>query len=160
MPDLFTGQPAWLIIICLLSAGGYAIGLYFREIKNEFPVYLKFILGIVRFVSIFLISFMLLSPFIRSISKENEKPLIIFAVDDSQSVLLNSDSTNYKEAFLRDADHLSAKLSEIGDIRQYLFGDKLVQLKQGDNFYVWRIHSSFLPTGKSGIFFSIFRTSG
>jgi hypothetical protein len=135
MPDLFTGQPAWLIIICLLSAGGYAIGLYFREIKNEFPVYLKFILGIVRFVSIFLISFMLLSPFIRSISKENEKPLIIFAVDDSQSVLLNSDSTNYKETFLRDADHLSAKLSEIGDIRQYLFGDKLVQLKQGDNFY-------------------------
>jgi hypothetical protein len=134
MPNLFTGQPAWLIIICLLTAGGYAIGLYFRDIKNEFPVYLKLILGIVRFISIFLISFMLLSPFIRSISKEKEKPLIILAVDDSQSILLNADSANYKDAFLRDADHLSARLSEIGDVRQYLFGDKLIQLKQGDDF--------------------------
>jgi hypothetical protein len=31
---------------------------------------------------------------------------------------------------------------------------------KGILFLVWRIHSSFLPTGKSGIFFSIFRTSG
>lgn len=134
IPNLFTGQPAWLIIICLLTAGGYAIGLYFRDIKNEFPVYLKLILGIVRFVSIFLISFMLLSPFIRSISKEKEKPLIILAVDDSQSILLNADSANYKDAFLLDADRLSARLSEIGDVRQYLFGDKLIQLKQGEDF--------------------------
>lgn len=134
IPNLFTGQPAWLIIICLLTAGGYDIGLYFRDIKNEFPVYLKLILGIVRFVSIFLISFMLLSPFIRSISKEKEKPLIILAVDDSQSILLNADSANYKDAFLLDADRLSARLSEIGDVRQYLFGDKLIQLKQGEDF--------------------------
>jgi len=135
MPDLFTGQPAWLIIICLLLAGGYAIGLYFRDSKNEFPVYLKLILGIVRFVSVFLISFMLLSPFIRTISKEKEKPLIILAVDDSQSILLNADSANYKDALLRDVDRLSARLSEIGDIRQYLFGDKLIQLKQGEDFF-------------------------
>ncbi len=135
MPDLFTGQPSWLIIICLLLAGGYAVGLYFRDIKNEFPVYLKSILGIARFVAIFLISFMLLSPFIRSILKEKEKPLIIFAVDDSQSILLNSDSSNYKDAFLRGADRLSARLSETGDVRKYCFGDKVSQLKQGDDFY-------------------------
>jgi len=134
MPDLFTGQPASLIIICLLLAGGYAIGLYFKDIKNEFPVYLKLILGIVRFVSVFLISFMLLSPFIRTISKEKEKPLIILAIDDSQSVLLNADSANYKGALLRDVDQLSARLSEIGDVRKYLFGDRLIQLKQGDDF--------------------------
>jgi len=134
MPNLFTGQPAWLIIICLLLAGGYAIGLYFRDIKNEFPDYLKLILGAVRFVSVFLISFMLLSPFIRSISKEKEKPLIILAVDDSESVLLNADSTYYKDALLRDVDRLSARLSQIGDVRQYLFGDKLIQLKQGEDF--------------------------
>lgn len=135
MPDLFTSQPSWLIIICLLLAGGYAIGLYFREIKNEFPVYLKLILGIARFIAIFLISFMLLSPFIRSILKDKEKPLIIFAVDDSQSILLNRDSANYRDAFLRDADRLSAKLSDVGDVRRYLFGDKLIQLKKNDDFY-------------------------
>ena len=134
MPELFTGQPSWLVIICLLLAGGYAIGLYFREIKNEFPLYLKLILGFARFISIFLISFMLLSPFIRSIKKEKEKPLIIFAIDDSQSILLNRDSSVYKDAFLKNADRISAKLSSIGDVRNYLFGDKLIQLKQGDDF--------------------------
>jgi hypothetical protein len=135
MPDIFTGQPAWLIIICLFLAGGYAIGLYFSDTKNEFSVYLKLILGIVRFVSIFLISFMLLSPFIRSISKEKEKPLIIIALDDSQSIVLNRDSSEYRGAFLHDADRLSSRLSEIGEVRQYIFGDKLVQLKQGDKYY-------------------------
>jgi hypothetical protein len=135
MPELFTGQPSWLIIICLLLAGGYAIGLYFRDVKNEFPLYLKMILAIARFISIFLVSFMLLSPFIRSILKEKEKPLIIFAVDDSQSILLNRDSADYRDAFLKKADRLSAKLSETGEVRQYLFGDKLIQLKQGDDFY-------------------------
>lgn len=135
MPELFTGQPSWLVIICLLLAAAYAAGLYYRDTKNEFPVYLKLILGIARFISVFLISFMLLSPFIRSILKEKEKPLIIFAIDDTQSILLNRDSSNYRESLLKDADRLTAKLSEIGDVRQYLFGDKLIQLKQGDDFY-------------------------
>jgi hypothetical protein len=134
MPELFTGQPAWLIIICLLVACGYALSLYFRDKKNEFPVYLKLILGIVRFISVFLVSFMLLSPFIRSISKEKEKPLIILAVDDSQSVVLNADSMSYRGELLRDLDRLSARLSEIGDVRKYIFGDQLIQLKQGDGF--------------------------
>jgi hypothetical protein len=135
MPELFTGQPSWLSIICLLLAGGYAVGLYFRDIKNEFPLYLKIILGIARFISIFLISFMLLSPFIRSILKEKEKPLILFAVDNSQSILLNRDSADYRDAFLKNADRLAAKLSETGDVRRYIFGNNLIQLKQGDDFY-------------------------
>jgi len=134
VPNLFTGQPAWLIIFCLLLAGGYAIGLYFRDSKNEFPTYLKALLGTTRFIAVFLISFMLLSPFVRSISKEKEKPVIIVAVDNSQSLLLNSDSTNYKNDFLREADRLSEKLTGIGDVRQYIFGGKLTQLPKGDNF--------------------------
>jgi hypothetical protein len=132
--NLFTGQPAWLIIFCLMLAGGYAIGLYFRDVKNEFPLYLKVLLGSARFVAIFLISFLLLSPFIRSISKEKEKPVIIIAVDNSQSVLFNADSTSYKSDFLQEVDRLSDKLSGIGEVRQYIFGDKLRQLKLGEHF--------------------------
>jgi hypothetical protein len=134
IPELFTGQPSWLIIFCLLLAGGYAIGLYFRDAKNEFPLFLKAVLGAARFIAVFLISFMLLSPFIRSLSKEKEKPLIIIAVDNSQSVMLNADSMNYKNAFLIEADRLSERLAAIGEVRQYVFGDKLSQLAQGDDF--------------------------
>ncbi|NTV83451.1 MAG: hypothetical protein HGA23_04000 [Bacteroidales bacterium] len=134
IPNLFTGQPSWLIIFCLLLAGVYAIALYFREIKNEFPLYLKVLLGTARFIAIFLISFMLLSPFIRSISKEKEKPLIIFALDNSQSVLLNADSNQYRGAFLREADRISDRLSAIAEVRQYIYGNSLGQIKQGEDF--------------------------
>ncbi len=134
MPNLFTGQPSWLIILCLLLAGGYAIGLYFRDEKNEFPRYLKILLGTARFISVFLISFMLLSPFVKSISREKEKPLIIVAVDNSQSVLLNADSTAYKNTFLREVDRLSSRLSGIGEVRKYIFGGKLSQVGQGEDF--------------------------
>ncbi len=134
IPNLFTGQPSWLVIFCLLLAGGYAIALYFREKKNEFPSWLKIILGAARFITIFLISFMLLSPFIRSITKEKEKPVIIFAVDNSQSILLNSDSSEYTGSFLTAADQVSEKLAGIAEVRRYIFGTNAGQLTQDDKF--------------------------
>lgn len=134
IPNLFTGQPSWLVIFCLLLAGGYAIALYFREKKNEFPPWLKGILGAARFITIFLVSFMLLSPFIRSISKEKEKPVIIFAVDNSQSILLNSDSSEYAGSFLTAADQVSDKLAGIAEVRKYVFGTNAGLLTQDDKF--------------------------
>jgi hypothetical protein len=130
IPNLFTGEPAWLIIFCLLLAGGYSVGLYFRDRKNEFPLFLRILLASVRFIAVFLITFMLLTPFIRSVSKEKEKPLIIIAVDNSQSIRMNADSLKYRNEFLENLDLMSARLSEAGEIRKYTFGDNLVQLEQ------------------------------
>jgi len=132
--NLFTGQPFWLIILCLLLAGGYAVALYFREKKNEFPGYLKFLLGIARFLAVFLISFLLLSPYFRSITKEKEKPLIIVAIDNSQSILMNRDSAAFKSSFPLAADKLSDQLSAIGDVRKYIFGNEINQVSQSETF--------------------------
>jgi hypothetical protein len=134
IPNLFTGQPSWLILFCLLLAGIYSIALYFREKKNEFPVFLKIILGIARYIAVFFISFLLLSPFFRSITKEKEKPLILLAVDNSQSVLLNADSNTYKKDFLAQVDRMAEKLSSIGEVRKYVFGNKVDQLGQDESF--------------------------
>ncbi len=134
IPNLFTGQPSWLILLCLLLAGTYAIALYFREKKNEFPLYLKILLGIARFAAVFFISFLLLSPYFRSVSKEKEEPVIIFALDNTQSVLLNADSSAYKESFLREADRAADNLGKVGEVRKYLFGNQLDPLGPGENF--------------------------
>jgi hypothetical protein len=134
IPNLFTGQPAWLIVFCVLLAGGYAAGLYFRERKNEFAFSLKILLGFARFIAIFLISFMLLSPFIRSVSREKEKPVIILALDNSRSVMLNADSNAYRSTFLKEADQLAENLTERGEVRRYIFGDKPHQLLVGEKF--------------------------
>ena len=123
-----------MILICLLLAGGYAFSLYFRDIRNEFPRYLKVLLALARFIAVFLVSFLLLSPFVRTISKEKEKPIIILAVDNSQSVLLNADSSDYKNNLLREIDRLSSGLSGIAEVRQYIFGDKVSQLGNDKTF--------------------------
>ena len=122
-PQIFTGQPAWLILLCLSLAGLYSTALYYREKKSEFPLYLKIILGSLRFISVFLISFMLLSPFTRSIIRDREKPAIILAVDDSESVLLNKDSSYYRQEFAGEINELAGRLSDIGDVRIYHFSD-------------------------------------
>lgn len=140
--------------MCLLLAGAYAFALYFREKKNEFPRYLKILLGITRFIAVFFISFLLLSPFIRSISKEKEKPLIIIAVDNSGSILLNQDSSAFKSSFPSAADRLADKLSAIGEVRKYFFGNEVKQVSQSGKFED-QISFNDKETDMSGLFSEI-----
>ncbi len=64
-----------------------------------------------------------------------EKPVILLALDNSQSVLLNADSATYKNDFLKDADRLSDKLGSMGEVRRYSFGSEADQLPQDGNYY-------------------------
>lgn len=125
MPDLNTSQPPWLIICCLFLAGGYAAALYFRDSRNEFHPVLKVLLGTMRWMAVFIISFMLLAPFVRSVTRDKEKPVILLAIDDSQSISLGGDSSYYRAEFLREIDRISKRLSQRAEVRSYLFGEGL-----------------------------------
>ncbi len=130
--NIFTEYPFWFILFCLILGGVYATGLYFREYKNEFPAWLRIILGVIRFITVTLISFMLLSPFIRSIVRTKEKPVIIIAQDNSRSLLLNKDSTYYKNSFPKELGKLSDGLSAVGDVKIYTFGENVSVLSPGE----------------------------
>lgn len=130
IPNLYTGQPGWLILFCLLIAAAYAILLYFRERKNEFPLILRVLLGTLRFLAVLFISFMLLSPFFRSITKVKEKPVIILALDNSGSIGLAPDSADYRGPLLDRLDDLAGSLSKIAEPRRYLFGEDLRQVPE------------------------------
>ncbi|MFO7614529.1 MAG: hypothetical protein R6W71_07825 [Bacteroidales bacterium] len=133
IPDLYTGQPLWLIIFCLVLAAGYAFALYFRDTRNEFQPLLKGLLSVIRFLAVFIISFMLLAPFIRSIFRDKEKPVIILAVDNSQSVVLNSDSAFYRVEFPEGLNLVARQLEQIAEVRPYLFGEHLTALPSSDD---------------------------
>lgn len=134
MPELFTGQPSWLIVLCLLLAAAYAFSLYFRDLKNEFPSLLKVVLAVIRFAAVFFIAFLLLAPFVRSIIKEKEKPVIIIAADNSQSILMNKDSASYRDNLARELDRLAGRLSERGEVRRYIFGQRVEQPMEEKKF--------------------------
>ncbi|QHT69619.1 VWA domain-containing protein [Rhodocytophaga rosea] len=88
--QLLISSSPWFILLCLVVGAVYAAVLYQKK-----PVWgknLNLILAACRFVVVSLLCFLLLSPFIKQVKNSYEKPTIVLAVDNSQSVALTSDS--------------------------------------------------------------------
>lgn len=128
---IFTGQPIWFIFFCLLLAGAYAGGLYFRERKTEISAPARTVLGSLRFLAVFFISFLLLSPFVKIATRSKEKPLVVIAQDNSASVAMNADSSFYRKDYLDQLDGLATGLSQSCDVRLLTFGEVPVPLQPG-----------------------------
>jgi len=131
---IYTGIPAWFILICVLLASGYAFGLYFRERSSEMAPGLRTALGAVRFLSVFTIAFLLLSPFIKTITQIREKPIIVIAHDNSGSLTMNADSSFYISPYPVQLDELAKSLADACDVRLYSFGESLHSIKPGQSF--------------------------
>jgi hypothetical protein len=78
-----------------------------------------------RFGVVTLIAFFLLKPLIKTIQREVEKPIIIIAQDNSQSLSLVKDSAMYKTTYLDQLKSLKEALGEDYDVRSYSFGDQI-----------------------------------
>ncbi|MFK7773327.1 MAG: hypothetical protein AB8F94_14360 [Saprospiraceae bacterium] len=125
MEDLTFQYPTWYILFCAILGLSVATLLYFRDKTfKETSDRLKWILGIIRFLSVTLISMLLLSPLLKSIISETKKPVIVLAQDQSESVLADMDETQaqtYQQSF----KDLSTKLSENYDVKEYAFGESV-----------------------------------
>lgn len=86
---LISSSP-WFILLCLAVGTIYAAALYQK--KPLWGKNLNWLLAACRFVVVSVLCFLLLSPFIRQVKNSYEKPTIVLAVDNSQSVALTSDS--------------------------------------------------------------------
>ncbi|MCK4661384.1 MAG: hypothetical protein KAT68_00855 [Bacteroidales bacterium] len=126
MIKIITEYPAWLIIICLVISFLYSFFLY-RKDKHftELKLWKLRLLSILRFIVVFLISFFLLSPIIRSVTNKFEKPIIIFAQDNSVSIKLNKDSLYYKNEYPNQIKKMLESLSKDYEIATYSFGDEI-----------------------------------
>ena len=117
--------PSYFLIFCVLAAVLYAVSLYwksrhFKESKARLP----FGLGILRFISVGLIAFLLLTPFIKNLIESQQEPIILIAEDRSQSITATMDEsslTSYKS----DMDALTESLSEKYEVRRFNFGDEV-----------------------------------
>ncbi len=123
MEDLTFQYPTWYILFCAILGLSVATLLYFRDKTfKETSDSLKWILGVIRFLSVTLISMLLLSPLLKSMISETKKPVIVLAQDQSESVLADMDETQaqtYQQSF----KDLSTKLSENYDVKEYAFGE-------------------------------------
>ncbi len=127
--SIITEAPTWLISVCLLVGLIYAGALYFRDRFNRtYGSFLASVLGILRFAVVSLLCFFILKPFVKSIEKKVEKPIVVIAQDNSHSLVVGKDSTYYKNEYLNQLKALTSAFGEDYDIFTYSFGN---QVKEG-----------------------------
>ncbi len=122
--NIVTEAPAWFLLLCILAGASYAGVLYWRERKNgTMPRWLVGILAMLRFTSVSVIAFLLMSPLLKTVFREVEKPVIVIAVDKSESIIANKDSSWYKNKFPSELDALENSLKDNYTVVRYSFGD-------------------------------------
>ena len=81
-----TALPVWFWLVAVAVAAGYAGAMYYRNRKDGLSKGWKAGLAAVRFLSVFLICILLMSPVARMQQEQVQKPLCFVAVDDSRSM--------------------------------------------------------------------------
>jgi hypothetical protein len=123
---LITEAPMWLLTLCLATGAGLALLLYFRNRHNVLSINASRILAIIRFLAISLIAFLLLNPLVKRFTREKELPVIVVAMDNSESMLIHSSDTAFEAQLLRDAFNEVVKgLSGDYQVEPYTFGDNV-----------------------------------
>ena len=98
--EIITEKPWWFILFCVALGFLYAIVLYRKEnLLDEVRPWVKKMMAVFRFMVVSLLAFLLLSPLIRTIFREVEKPVIIIAQDNSQSILTGTDSASFRKTY-------------------------------------------------------------
>jgi hypothetical protein len=115
------------VVLCIVLGIAYASALYYKERKNEFSLALKWVMATLRAVAVALIAFLLLNPMIKKVSRTSEKPVIIIAADNSQSIITGKDSSYYRNEFPKEIAAVADKLREKFNVKEYTFGDEVNQ---------------------------------
>lgn len=101
----------WIIIASLFAGALYAVVFYTR--KAPWGKNFNGLLAVLRFLLVSIIVFLLLSPFIKFIKNVYEKPVVVFAIDNSQSLAYNTSSDSLKQ-FLGNIKKYAGDLNDHG----------------------------------------------
>lgn len=127
---LSTEYSLWLILPCFLFAGAGAWYLYHNnklELTGPTGKWIERTLTFFRFLTLFIISFLILGPLLKMVFRKTEKPFIILATDHSQSVVSGKDSSNYRAAVPAALQQVSEELSDNYEVVSYVFGKEARQ---------------------------------
>lgn len=120
--------PLYFIAFCLLAGAVYAFLMYYNRYfgeRDRFWAFPNWLLATFRFLSVSLIAFLLLSPFIKSYYKEVQEPVVAVAMDNSASIPLNRDSTYYRDTFTKAMKRLVSRLDNSYKVKTYTFGSQV-----------------------------------
>jgi hypothetical protein len=124
--QIITNTSPWLLSLCLWIGLAYAIGLYFfRRNTNSWNPTLRWVLGTFRFITVALLVLLLFKPLLDTTSQRIEKPIVVFALDNSSSIRSTADSLFYKNDFLKQWQEIQTQLGDEVEVIPMLFGEKI-----------------------------------
>ena len=106
MTNFSTTYSFWWVFICILVGAGYAWLQYSRQ--GPWNKRLNYLLTALRFLAVSIACFLMLEPVVQTIENYSEKPLIVLAIDNSESI-----SLNYSDAELT---KLKTNIGQVGDV--------------------------------------------
>ena len=114
-----------LLIAAIIAAAGIVLLLYFKNKDNrELTKNQVRLLMVLRFFSFFLIAFLLLSPFLKSLKRIVQNPVIIAAWDNSGSVVAAGDSLSAAETVEEIKQEINNRLGSEYTLINYTFGQE------------------------------------
>ncbi|MFM1931578.1 MAG: hypothetical protein RL226_881, partial [Bacteroidota bacterium] len=120
--------PNWLLLVCLVFAILFAGWMYRKDrLNGHLAPWLRGLLGVVRLVAMFLISLFLLHPLLKTILREVEAPIVVVAVDNSESMLSAADSNAVRTLVAQRLPELVEQLSADFEVVTYHFGAQLYE---------------------------------
>lgn len=123
---ILTEAPIGFLFLCLLAGVVISMLLYFRNRDTGLPPRVNLLLSIIRFLAISIIAFLLLNPLVKRFAREKELPVVVIAIDNSESMLLHSSDTTSDAALLRDAvTYLTNELSSSFYLETLSFGEAI-----------------------------------
>jgi hypothetical protein len=126
MAHLITQASPWLLSLCVWVGLAYATALYFfGTSKESWSTKFKFLLASMRFLVVSMLVLLLFQPLLETIETRVEKPIVVLALDNSQSVVSAKDSNFVRNDFLNNWKGIAAKLGSEYEVVPLLFGDNV-----------------------------------
>lgn len=132
---IIVNSPWYFFLLSLCFGLAVALLLYYKNKKNtEVPKPITRLLFILRFLSVSLISFFLLSVFLKQIKNETQNPVILLAIDNSSSMVMQKDSLEIKKDLVARLDNFKKNISKNFEVKTVLFGNKTISSKDAPSF--------------------------
>ncbi len=124
--EFYLNYQVWYLLICFFVAFAYVSFLYYLDFKSaNYKNWSVYVLSIIRFITVFILTLLLLEPVLKHHNEKIEKPIIVFAQDNSESILLNKDSSYYKGNYKDSLKLLVKKLAASFDVNEFSFGSSV-----------------------------------
>lgn len=124
--QITTEYSFWFLGVAILVSLVVAGIIYFKNKRNNhLSNSLLKILSFIRFLVLLVIAFLLLKPVLFSFLQKEEKPVIVIAQDNSESIIIHSEVPFYKDQYLKDLYALKSSLSEKYRVDFVSFGERI-----------------------------------